>query len=359
MAAMNNRILSTASVVSLEELNSGLSNVEDFIPNADKQRLLYRRYDPAPIDQAVAQLCMVHGFGEHSGRYVEFARSLSERGIVVHTIDMRGFGLSGGSRCQQSIHGFTRDIAALLRICCSKGPGTNLPVFLFGHSLGALSVLKYCVDNPSIDLAGVVLSSGLFRLVPSRSKPWIIRQAAYALQAVSELVIMPDVDFHSLTRDPARIRAPYNDRLCLPLACGKLVVDMLNLPFHYVCRGVLQSFKFPVLLYHGTGDKLTWYKGSELVHSLISSADKTLKLFEGGYHELHQDLVRDDVIALVAKWITNRAARGAGPLGKDQVPVPSERCPAADVRTARQALLAMLLLLLAILARARRRWKSL
>eukprot|EP00931_Biecheleriopsis_adriatica_P103579 TRINITY_DN78393_c0_g1_i1.p1 TRINITY_DN78393_c0_g1~~TRINITY_DN78393_c0_g1_i1.p1 ORF type:complete len:360 (-),score=45.19 TRINITY_DN78393_c0_g1_i1:17-1096(-) len=354
-------IVSTASIVSLEALHSGLSTVEDFIPNADKQRLLYRRYDPDPISRAVAQLCVVHGFGEHSGRYVEFARALSEQGIIVHTIDMRGFGMSGGSRCQQSIHGFTRDIAALLRIC-SKGPGAKLPVFLFGHSLGGLSVLKYCIDNPTAPLAGVIFSSGLFRLVPARTKPWIVRKAAYALLHLSEMVIMPDVDFHSLTRDPERIRAPYNDRLCLPFACGRLVVDMLNVPFQYVCRSVLRSFQFPVLLYHGTGDKLTSHRGSQLVHKFVSSVDKTLKLFDGGYHELHQDIVRDEVVSLLASWVTHRAAvPGLREFCKDRVPVPSESCPGAPGTRARARLLlvlAMLIILAVVKSRRSRgiRW---
>eukprot|EP00441_Pelagodinium_beii_P032251 CAMPEP_0197638048 /NCGR_PEP_ID=MMETSP1338-20131121/13083_1 /TAXON_ID=43686 ORGANISM="Pelagodinium beii, Strain RCC1491" /NCGR_SAMPLE_ID=MMETSP1338 /ASSEMBLY_ACC=CAM_ASM_000754 /LENGTH=340 /DNA_ID=CAMNT_0043210561 /DNA_START=41 /DNA_END=1059 /DNA_ORIENTATION=- len=323
--AMNGRSMSIASVVSLEQLHSGLSTVEDFIPNVDKQRLLYRRYDPDLMDRAVAQLCIIHGFGEHSGRYVEFARALSEQGIVVHTIDMRGFGMSGGSRCQQTIHSFTRDVAAVLRVC-SKGPGAHLPVFLFGHSLGGLTVLKYCIDNPDVPLAGVIFSSGLFRLVPERTKPWLVRKAAYGLTAVSEIVLMPDVDFHSLTRDSDRIRAPYNDRLCVPLSCGKLAADMLNVPFQYVRQRLLRSFKFPVLLYHGTGDRLTWFKGSELVYNLVSSSDKTLKLFEGGFHELHQDIVRDEVIGLLAKWIRNRCnAAGTQKFRKDLVPVPAEQ----------------------------------
>merc|ERR1712083_1075024 len=108
--------------------------------------------------------------------------------------------MSAGSRCQQTIQGFTRDIAAVLRIC-SKGPGANLPVFLFGHSLGGLAALKYCIDNPNAPLAGVIFSSGFFKLLPARTKPWIMRKAAYLLAGLSEIVFMPDVDFHSLTRD--------------------------------------------------------------------------------------------------------------------------------------------------------------
>lgn len=349
---MKAHIVSVASMVSLEELHSGLCTVEDFITNADEQRLLYRRYDPDTC-KSVAQLCIVHGFGEHSGRYVEFARSISEHGIVVHTVDMRGFGMSGGSRCQQNVQSFTRDIAALLRLC-SKGPGANLPVFLLGHSLGALCVLKYCIDHPDAPLAGVIFSSGLFRLTPGRTKPWIVRKAAYVLKAVSELVIMPDVDFHSLTRDPERIKAPYNDRLCIPLACGQLAVDMLNVPYAYVTRRCLGSFRFPVLLYHGNSDRLTWHKGSELVYRMVASQDKVLELFEGGYHELHQDLIRDKVIGLVVTWILKRSSSPSRHFRKDLVPLPASSTEDRVGHYARLGCLLCIVLLLCIRRRRRR-----
>uniref|UniRef100_A0A0G4HJ30 Serine aminopeptidase S33 domain-containing protein n=1 Tax=Chromera velia CCMP2878 TaxID=1169474 RepID=A0A0G4HJ30_9ALVE len=262
--------------------------------------LMYRRYDPPGGVGAVANLCIFHGFGEHSGRYADMANHFKSRGFVVHTVDFRGCGYSGGARAASTVDVLCNDVTTVLD-CMDPA----LPCFILGHSMGGLTVAKYLLENPGLPIAGVIFSSALFRLGVPRHQPWLKRKLVQAIN-IKDIFTVADVDPCQLTRDLHEVTAMLSDRFCLPLMGMQLAASVMNEPFRVMARA--GEFKYPCLIFHGDKDLLTCPTGSEEFYENISSSDKTLKIFEGAFHEVHNDLCRLEMFDLVSKWMTARAS---------------------------------------------------
>ncbi|CEM05301.1 unnamed protein product [Vitrella brassicaformis CCMP3155] len=270
--------------------------------------LLYRRFDPPQDVATVASLCVFHGFAEHSGRYVDMAVYFSQRGVQVHLVDFRGCGMSGGVRNQGTIREFARDIET-----CLQQVDPALPCFIMGHSMGGLTVLRFCIDHPNLHLAGVIFSSALFRLHPHRQKGYFKRMLVWFGSFVPELFVMADVDPLGLTRDTEEVMKILNDRFCLPLMSMKLACSMVWEPYSVYPSGC-HRFHYPCFVFHGEEDQLTDPGASCGFYKTCASEDKTLHLFKGAMHELHSDINRDEMHDMVLKWMLPRAER-AKPLG--------------------------------------------
>ena len=108
--------------------------------------------------QPKAQVCIVHGLGEHCGRFLGLAKILASEGFAVYAIDLRGYGCSGGGRCQGSLTEFLKDVQRLV-----EQVDSNLPLFLMGNSMGSGIINLFIQSNPQLDLAGVILSSPFYR----------------------------------------------------------------------------------------------------------------------------------------------------------------------------------------------------
>lgn len=106
-----------------------------------------------------AQMLIVHGLGEHSGRFLGIAKMIANENVLVHLLDLRGYGLSGGGRSQGSLNEFMRDVKNVVETQIED----KLPLFLMGHSMGAGIINLFVQANPSLNLAGVVLSSPFYR----------------------------------------------------------------------------------------------------------------------------------------------------------------------------------------------------
>lgn len=105
------------------------------------------------------QLLVVHGLGEHSGRFLGICKIIANENFLVHLLDLRGYGLSGGGRAQGSLNEHMRDIKNVIETQIDD----KLPLFLMGHSMGAGILTLFVQANPSLNLAGVVLSSPFYR----------------------------------------------------------------------------------------------------------------------------------------------------------------------------------------------------
>jgi len=126
-------------------------------PNMYIHHTMIRDSTLAPSDFK-ASLCMVHGFGENSDLFLEPAINYALNGFDVQLIDLRGFGLSCGPRCSDlKIEYYHHDVAALL----SK-VRTDIPCFLYGHSMGALTLTTFLINNPTLPIAGVILSAPFY-----------------------------------------------------------------------------------------------------------------------------------------------------------------------------------------------------
>ena len=254
-------------------------------------------------DAPKAAMLLVHGLGEHSSRYLYLVEKLNEAGVSVFTFDGRGHGKSAKDKPDaffESADDYLKDIDALFGKVKSYSPG--LPAFIYGHSMGgglvAAYVLKYMPEA-----AGVVLSSPAIKEAEGTSKI-LIALSSMISKYFPKLKALK-LDANKVSRIPEEVQKYLQDPFvyanAIPARTGYELLQIMN----YI-QGNASEFNLPVLLIHGSDDGLTNPKGSELLFEKAKSADKTLKIFPGGYHELINDLDRDEVMNLIVNWIEIR-----------------------------------------------------
>lgn len=256
-------------------------------------------------DVPKAAMLLVHGLGEHSSRYLHLVEKLNEAGVSVFTFDGRGHGKSAKDKLDaffESADDYLKDIDALFGKVKSYSPG--LPAFIYGHSMGGGLVAAYVLKYKP-EAAGVVLSSPAIKEAEGTSKILIVLSSMIS-KYFPKLKALK-LDANKVSRIPEEVQKYLQDPLvyteAIPARTGYELLQLMN----YI-QGNASEFNLPVLLIHGSDDGLTNPKGSELLFEKAKSADKTLKIFPGGYHELINDLDRDEVMNLIVSWIEIRLA---------------------------------------------------
>ena len=256
-------------------------------------------------DAPKAAMLLVHGLGEHSSRYLHLVEKLNEAGVSVFTFDGRGHGKSAKDKPDaffESADDYLKDIDALFGKVKSYSPG--LPAFIYGHSMGGGLVAAYVLKYKP-EAAGVVLSSPAIKEAEGTSKI-LIALSSMISKYFPKLKALK-LDANKVSRIPEEVQKYLQDQLvyteAIPARTGYELFQLMN----YI-QGNASEFNLPLLLIHGSNDGLTNPKGSELLFENAKSADKTLKIFPGGYHELINDLDRDEVMNLIVSWIEIRLA---------------------------------------------------
>ena len=243
-----------------------------------------------------ARVLIVHGIGEHSGRYERTGRLMSEAGLDVHAFDLRGHGLSGGRRMYvRRWEDFLDDVE--VRMTAVREPG--LPMVLFGHSLGALVALDYaCSDRPAPDL--LVLSAPP---LDARVPGWQ-RLLAPVLGAVAPtLVIANPITGDQLTRDPAVGVAYFADPLVQPRSTARLGAQFLSAMRHTRTR--IGRLCVPTLVIHGGADTLVPTAVSEPLAALPGVERRVLPDL---HHESLNEPEGPEVVAGIVEWLRAHAA---------------------------------------------------
>ncbi len=269
---------------------------EDCLP------LFAQKWEPGELDpeQVKGVICLVHGLGEHSGRYHHWAEKFAGAGYATVAIDLRGHGKSGGLRgYTPSLDHYGDDLDLLLNKAEELYPGK--PRFLYGHSLGGTLVAFFLIQRqPRIN--GAVITSPGLHTVLDRQKHKIAMARVFGLIYPS-LSLASNLEHKALSRDPEVIAAYQNDSLVhdrVSARLGKGMLDAVNYIFNRAA-----DITLPLLIMHGTSDRITFSSGSEKLAGLVS-AECTLKLWEGLYHELHNERENDAVFAYLKKWLDNR-----------------------------------------------------
>ncbi len=247
-----------------------------------------------------AVVCLVHGLGEHSSRYAHVAEALGREGFSLLTYDLRGHGRSGGVRGHiSSIEDFMQDIDLMLEQARLRY--SNLPLFLYGHSLGGIQVLHYgLLRKPH--LKGVIAtSSGLHTALENQP---VKIMAAKVLGALLPSTTLPSgLDSDALSRNRAVVDAYKAD---------PLVHDQISLGFGKIMLGVTKwtlehagEFTLPLLLLHGKADAIAFPSSStEFAAPLKEKC--TLVLWDGAYHELHNEPDQIEVFKTMTLWMDAR-----------------------------------------------------
>lgn len=249
-----------------------------------------------------AAVLLTHGLGEYAGRYVErYSRlipALIEAGFTVYAYDQRGHGRSEGRRSVVDAAVLAEDHLRV-REALRQQP---LPVFAFGHSLGGLVTAASVARDPR-GLSGVILSSPA--LLIGEGEPAWRRALAPLLARLAPAAPVTALDSGGLSRLADEIEAYRADTLVYQGKVPALTAaSMLRLSgelwAHYA------RWTLPTLVIHGTADRLTDANGSRRFVEAIPAADKTLRLVEGGYHELLNDEPRGEVLGWIVEWLQER-----------------------------------------------------
>ena len=251
-----------------------------------------------------ANLVLIHGYGEHSGRFDHVAGALNGIGVAVHAYDQRGFGRSPGKRGYiRRFDDLLDDLTAYLEHVRERT--AHRPLFLMGHSMGGLVIALY-VQARQLDARGLVFSSALLAINDEVSP--VLIALANVLGVLTPWLPVADLDTTTVSRDPEVVRAYDADPLNHH---GKILArtgSQLNTAIKRA-RTNFEAITLPVYVIHGSGDRLVPAEGSQLLHDRCRSADKTCKIYEGGYHELHNDLDKASAIAGLCDWIAERSGR--------------------------------------------------
>ena len=258
-------------------------------------------YHWLPEGDPSAVVVLVHGFTEHCGRYAELAQQLTRHGYAVYATDLRGHGKSEGEPA--FVHSFDEYLADLdLAVDRARMRLPDKPLFLLGHSLGGALVVLLAIRRAR-DFHGLVASAGSFR-VGGQVFP-ILRRIAVLVSRLLPRLRMVRMGARMLSRDPKVIDDFKNDPLVFhgrfPVRAGAEILRAAR-----QVQSQMESVQVPLLILHGTGDRVTSVEGSRQLYARAASTDKTLKLYEGLYHDLFHEPEKEQVTSDVIRWFNTR-----------------------------------------------------
>ena len=255
-----------------------------------------------PAIEPRGAVAIVHGYGHHAACFEDLAGHLCGAGFAVYAFDQRGHGLSPGKRGH--IESFATTVDDARRFLDTRHDDVaGIPLFLLGHSLGALFLGHYVVKHRP-PVAGLVFSSGLLK-IPGKVSPLLVKLGGFLGVAVPWLPVQK-VDYRWVSRDATVLEAIDRD----PLRHTGLMNARTGAEIARAIAGfqeTMQSISDPLLIFHGTSDRLTDCEGSREFLQKAGSGDKTLHLYEGGYHELFNDLEKERFAAELCAWLVERS----------------------------------------------------
>ena len=260
-------------------------------------KIFTRSWQPEGKTRGV--VVIVHGLNSHSGQYLWVGEQFAAKDLAAYAIDLRGRGRSEGERYYvEKMEDYADDVATLVRIAKSENPG--LPVFVLGHSVGGVVSCVYALDHQS-EIDGLICESFAYDLPVPEIALLFLKGLSYITPHTHVFTLKNEI----FSRDPLVVDSMNNDPLIKgesqPAQIARVLVDAesrLNEEFPLI--------KLPVLILHGTADKATNPSGSQFFYDTTGSTDKTLKLYEGHYHDLLNDVGKEVVMADISDWIDAR-----------------------------------------------------
>jgi alpha-beta hydrolase superfamily lysophospholipase len=265
---------------------------------AGGDRLFRRAWRPAGPARGV--LINLHGLGDHSGLYPALVERFAARGFVVHAPDLRGNGRSPGQRGYIARWNELRDdLQALVTVVRREEPG--LPLFLLGNSLGGLAVLDYALHHPD-GLRGVIAAAPpLGRL----SVPAPLMALGRVMSRLwPRFSVKTGMDLSGLARDPAVRETVLADPLFHRYGTARLSTEVVRTI--EAVQEAAPRFPLPVLILHGSSDRMVPPEGSRAFIARVGHPDHELREYPGAYHVLFADVDREQVMDDLERWIVSR-----------------------------------------------------
>ena len=271
---------------------------ERYYHSKDGSKIFYRSSVP---ENPIASVIILHGYAEHSGRYLHVMEYFANRGFAVFAPDERGHGKT--ARTLGDVEDFRlvlEDVDMLVTQAGEKFP--TRPVFMLGHSMGGLLAVLYS-ERYGNKLRGLILS-GAALVLPDNVSSFLKKMASFLAKIAPKLQVQ-SFDSSGISRDPEVIRKKDSDPLYYK---GKTMARTGN----EILKGVesaidrLKDITISLLILHGGADPIISPKASEMIFNAVSSEDKTLKIFDGLYHEIMNEPEKDQVLEFIGDWIEKR-----------------------------------------------------
>lgn len=257
-------------------------------------KIFTRSWQPEGKTRGV--VVIVPGFNSHSGQYLWVGEQFAANGLAAYAIDLRGRGRSEGERYYvEKMEDYTDDVATLVRTAKAENPG--VPVFVLGHSAGGVVSCVYALDHQS-EIDGLICESFAYDL----PVPGFVLSLLKGFDHIAPHAHVYTLKNENFSRDPVFVASMNND----PLIKDESEATQTAAVMIDAARRLNREFpliKLPVLILHGTEDKATNPSGSQFFYDTAGSTDKTLKLYEGHYHDLLNDIDKEVVMADINNWL--------------------------------------------------------
>ncbi|VVE88075.1 alpha/beta hydrolase [Pandoraea bronchicola] len=246
-----------------------------------------------------AVVAIVHGMGEHGGRYARLAEHFAAHGIATVTYDLRGHGRSGGARVfVKRFDEYLDDTEIFLtHVRTTFGP---TPLFLLGHSMGGAIAALFTITRAPANVRGLMLSSPA--LAPGEPvAPWMMTAGRWVSRWLPKVPVFK-IDPAMIARDEAVVAAAKKDPLNAYRGTpARTAAELLDAMARIHANA--NALHLPLYIFHGTADRLTAPWASEQFYGNAASHDKTLRLYHGHFHETLNDLDREKVIDELTQWL--------------------------------------------------------
>jgi len=254
-----------------------------------------------PSNEPKAVLLVAHGLAEHSGRYINIVNHFVPKGYAVYGFDQRGHGKSQGQRgyVERFSH-FVSDLKTFSGIIRSKH--RDAKIFIVGHSVGGTIATAYAVHYQD-EFDGLVLSGATLKVGASVSSGLII--VARVLSLLLPKMGLDVIDASAISQDKTVVDAYVDDPLVyrgkIRARLGAELIKAIQ-----ILLPQMSKIYLPILIMHGTADRLSDPRGSEILYDRVSSRNKTLKLYDGFYHEIFNEPGREQVFEDMEAWLVVR-----------------------------------------------------
>lgn len=276
-----------------------MSHTEFNWQNANGQRIFAQAWKPD--GETRGAVVLVHGLGEHTGRYQHVAETLNAAGYALTGFDLPGHGRSEGTRGHASYNEILLDIDRLLADVKQRYP--TQPCFLYGHSLGGALVLYYALKRRPTTLAGVIATSP--GLAVNTPVPAAKRLLAKVMSRLYPAFTMNNgLDWNYLSRDPSVAQRYKSDPLVHDRISARLGWDLLSLG--PVMQAHAAEFPVPLLLVQGSADRLVSPAATAAFAKAVPADKLTYKVWEGFYHETHNEPEKQQVLQTMVDWLDQR-----------------------------------------------------
>jgi acylglycerol lipase len=276
-----------------------MKHIDGYFKGVGNANIYYQAWLPDGNVKAI--LFLVHGLGEYCGRYTNHVNHFVPLGYAVYGLDHLGHGKSDGER--EVIKRFTDYTEPLTRYYkMVKDWHPDKPVFIFGHSLGGLITCCYLLEHQA-DFKGAILSAPAVKISDSIS-PMTVTMGKILSRIAPKAGVMA-LDASGISRDPDVVKAYVNDPLIFHgKTPARLAAEILKAMMRVNAK--MEKIMLPFIIVQGSEDKLVDSRGAQMLYNKAGSRDKTLKVYEGLYHEIHSEPERSIMFKDVEDWLDAR-----------------------------------------------------